>query len=266
MNDQYTLFLQKFERKKTTDDCYTPANIYEVVADWVAERYGVDKDTFVRPFWPDSDYTQFDYPNGCVVVDNPPFSILAQIIRDYNAEGIKYFLFADANKTREHACTVCAPANIVYENGADIPTAFVTNLAPELAMEAAPDLCAALREADKKNRAKQRKELPVYEYPYEVLTAARCGYFAVHGTPFQVRRDECVFIRALDAQRKAGKSIFGGGLLLSERAAAERAAAERAVAERAVAIQWPLSEAERYAVKHIGKNKAARKAAKEEVK
>lgn len=29
--DEYTEFLQKFERKKTTDDCYTPENIYWAV-------------------------------------------------------------------------------------------------------------------------------------------------------------------------------------------------------------------------------------------
>ena len=45
--------------------------------------------------------------------------------------------------------------------------------------------------------------------------------------------------------RSAGKSgIFGGGLLLSRRAAAERAAAERAAAERAAAHMWALSERE----------------------
>ena len=55
-------------------------------------------------------------------------------------------------------------------------------------------------------------------------------------------------IHALDAQRKKGKNIFGGGLLLSERAAAERAAAERAAA-----IVWDLSEAERMAVASMGR-------------
>ena len=41
--DEYADFLQKFERKKTTDDCYTPENIYGAVLDWAARRYGFDK-------------------------------------------------------------------------------------------------------------------------------------------------------------------------------------------------------------------------------
>lgn len=46
----YAGFVEKFETKKTTDDCYTPANVYEVVANYVAETYGVDRVDMVRPF------------------------------------------------------------------------------------------------------------------------------------------------------------------------------------------------------------------------
>ena len=49
--------------------------------------------------------------------------------------------------------------------------------------------------------------------------------------------------------RQYGKSIFGYGLLLSERAAAERAAAEREEA-----IKWQLSEREWRIVQEMGKN------------
>lgn len=52
---EYAAFVEKFKPKKTTDDCYTPENIYDVVADWVAEEYGADRDAFVRPFWPGAD-------------------------------------------------------------------------------------------------------------------------------------------------------------------------------------------------------------------
>lgn len=41
--DEYAEFLQKFERKKTTDDCYTPENIYGAVLYWASRRYGFDK-------------------------------------------------------------------------------------------------------------------------------------------------------------------------------------------------------------------------------
>lgn len=39
----YQAFVDKFKPKKTTDDCYTPANIYEAVAAWVAEEYHRDR-------------------------------------------------------------------------------------------------------------------------------------------------------------------------------------------------------------------------------
>ena len=87
--------------------------------------------------------------------------------------------------------------------------------------------------------------MPRYEYPYEVATAAMLQRYAKYGVEFGVRRDECVRIAALDMQRDQGKAIFGGGLLLGERAAAERAAAERAAAERAAAERWTLSARER---------------------
>ena len=47
------------------------------------------------------------------------------------------------------------------------------------------------------------------------------------------------------------KVIFGGGLILSDRAAAERAAAERAAAERAAATKWELSARERAIVEYL---------------
>ena len=63
--------------------------------------------------------------------------------------------------------------------------------------------------------------------------------------------DRVELIPVKDGQREKGDAIFGGGLLLSERAAAERAAAERAAAER-----WALSDREKALVAELGKTKA----------
>ena len=63
-NEEYNEFLDKFEAKKTTDDCYTPELVYEAVADWVAKEYGVDRKRFVRPFYPGGDYQRFKYRGG----------------------------------------------------------------------------------------------------------------------------------------------------------------------------------------------------------
>ena len=95
-NEEYNDFLEKFETKKTTDDCYTPENVYDVVASWVEKEFGLNRKNFMRPFYPGGDYQNEKYGEGKVVVDNPPFSILAQILKWYEDHGVKFFLFAPA--------------------------------------------------------------------------------------------------------------------------------------------------------------------------
>lgn len=74
-DEEYQEFLKKFEAKKTTDDCYTPDNIYDAVRDWAAEKYEIGNAAIVRPFYPGGDYKREKYPSGCVVIDNPPFPL-----------------------------------------------------------------------------------------------------------------------------------------------------------------------------------------------
>ena len=256
----YDAFKAKFVQAKTTDDCYTPANVYEAVADWVAAEYGLDKASFVRPFWPGGDYLRFDYPAGCTVVDNPPFSIRTEICDFYLRRGIPFFLFSPALTllTRragvEH---IAVGVSITYENGADVPTSFVTSLGGSV-LRTAPALYAAVDRANKANTPAGKKVLPKYEYPDEIVTAAMAQRWCKYGVAYSVGPGDCVAVGALDAQKQAGKSIFGCGLLLSERAAAERAAAERAAAERAAAeraavLRWPLSPRERRMSEKLGR-------------
>ena len=68
------------------------------------------------------------------------------------------------------------------------------------------------------------------------------------GIEFAVKREDCTYVEKLDSQRAAGKKIFGGGLLLSNRAAAEKAAAEKAAAH-----VWELSECEKGIIASLGK-------------
>ena len=89
IDGSYKGFVEKFEPKKTTDDCYTPENIYDVVADFVAIRYGLNRENFRRVFWPGGDYQAETYCPEDVVVDNPPFSILSQIVTWYQDRGRK---------------------------------------------------------------------------------------------------------------------------------------------------------------------------------
>lgn len=257
----YEAFVGKFEPKKTTDDCYTPPEVYDAVLGYCVERFGVDPAKAVRPFYPGGDYEAFEYPEGCCVVDNPPFSILSEIVDFYVSRSVPFFLFAPSltcfGPLRRHLGKVTAllcDSNVTYENGALVRTAFLTSLLPGVACESEPALGRLVDESVDAVKARMRLErgapLPKYEFPDSVLTAARLQWMAGHGEPLRVMADECVFVRNLDAMKAECKSgIFGGGLLLSkhateERAAAERAAADRAAAERAAARRWVLSERE----------------------
>ena len=262
--EEYNAFVEKFKPKRTTDDCYTPDAVYDVVAEFVVKTYGVNRDGFVRPFFPGGDYEHHHYPDGCVVVDNPPFSILANILAFYATHGVRFFLFAPA-LTLFSAVTdkVCAALptgiNVTFDNGAELPVSFLTNLEPEhIRVKTYPELYTAINRAVQ--TIKTTATVPRYEYPDEVITAAMCQRWCKYGISYELTTEDCMLIGALDAQRRRGKAIFGKGYLLSERAAAERAAAERAAAERAAAERaaaerWELSERERYIVEHLGKSK-----------
>lgn len=251
-SDEYQEFLRKFETKKTTDDCYTPENIYEVVADYVAEKYGVKKADFVRPFYPGGDYQKENYKPSSVVVDNPPFSIISEICRWYSEHGIRFFMFAPTLTIMGilAASKVIVGAQVVYENGANVNTSFVTNM-DEFEARSAPDLRERLDEANDANLRTMRKELPKYCYPIEVMRQTDFAQLSKYGQFFGVKKEECRRVSALDSQKEGGKVIFSGGYLISERAAAERAAVERAAAERANATTWELSAREREIIKSL---------------
>lgn len=256
--EDYEGFVEKFKPKKTTDDCYTPDEIYEVVAEWVAEKYGVRRSDMVRPFWPGGDFEAFDYPDGCCVVDNPPFSMLTKICEFYLSRNIPFFLFAPSltllsgSKTCMRMCHILCDACIEYENGAVVRTGFVTSYDDGIVARTAPELGKAINAKVDELHRRERVELPKYEYPDYVVTAAMMQRWSKYGIEFEVRREDCAHIGKLDAQKERGKRIFGSGLLLSERAAAERAAAERAAAERARAHVWELSDRELAIVSMLG--------------
>jgi len=63
-NDEYNDFVEKFEPKKTTDDCYTPDNVYEAVLNWVVNEFDIDRSKVVRPFYPGGDYQSENYAGG----------------------------------------------------------------------------------------------------------------------------------------------------------------------------------------------------------
>ena len=256
----YQSFVEKFIPKKTTDDCYTPENVYAVVKDWAVDRYGLSGAEVLRPFYPGGDYKAVTYDEDSVVIDNPPFSIISEICDWYMQNGVRFFLFAPAltllSIGRGSLNYIACGATVVFENGANISISFVTNMG-DFAVESAPDLRGLLKAANDENLRAVRKALPVYSYPPNVLTSAMVQYFSSHGVDFRVPRTHLSFVRSLDSQREKGKGVFGKGFLISEKAAAEKAAAEKAAAEnaaaeRAAAEKWQLSDREKAIIASLG--------------
>ena len=100
---------------------------------------------------------------------------------------------------------------------------------------------------DRQKKAKTAT-LPKYSYPMNVITG-KDYRLAKYGQTFRLRREECIVVPELDAQRVHGKQIFGSGFLISDRAAAERAELEKLATrkerEEIPAVEWTLSERER---------------------
>ena len=247
LND-YEGFTEKFKPKKTTDDCYTPPAIYYAVLGWLkSQGYITDDTEIIRPFYPGNDYQAFDYTDGCVVVDNPPFSIYAQIVRWFISNGVKFFLFGPQLTLKVIGADVCyLPANvsITYENGAVVATGFVTNLINGVRMWTAPTLHRALKLA-----SPPKKIVPKNTYPLNLITCATFGKISSREVEFKVMAEDCREIGNVESLARVKKSLFGGGWLLSTRAAAERAAAERA---SGICIQ--LSESELKIIEELDTN------------
>ena len=251
-HNDYEGFVEKFKPKKTTDDCYTPPAVYAAVKDWACQRFGIDPDKTVRPFWPGGDYEVLDYPAGAVVLDNPPFSCLAKIVQFYQARQIPFFLFAPGltalGLTRHGAGVVYADSRITYHNGAQVNTAFVTSYGDN-AVEITPDLGEAIKVAQQKGRTIKRT---VYQYPPNLLTTQGVLALARNGVPYVLPRREAVFIRALDAMRAEKKEAFGGALLISDAAAARKVTAEQTIPHPDTPTRvWELSDRERQIVAEL---------------
>lgn len=260
--DDYEAFVAKFERKRTSDDCYTPPEVYDIVRGWLAEQVDLNGCDVVRPFWPDTDYKQVEYPPGCVVVDNPPFSRFAEIVRWYLERGVRFFLFAqhktifalDAPYTR----LVCG-ADVIYENGAAVRTSFASNLFGDVLAMSVPDLYERLEALNR-----SRNPLPRYHYPAHLLTFSDVARCSVHGVALSIPRSEAAFVRRLDSQQASKRGIYGGGFLLSDRQAARMEAAlreaDRHKAEKAAqeieAHAWAISDREREIIAQLSAGQA----------
>lgn len=251
--ESYEEFVEKFKPKKTTDDCYTPEDVYDVIRNYVIEKYDLQGHPVVRPFWPGGDYENFNYPENCVVIDNPPFSILAQILDFYAEKKIEFFLFAPQLTVMSSAgprCNIVITGNqIIYENKAVVATSFVTSLG-NYKIDVDSTLYRKIQDVVEAENQKMKRLK--YSYPAEVLTTTTIQKLAGQGVDLRIREEDCFFIRVLDTQRKQKKSLYGAGFLLSKNATAEKKAAEKKAAEKDKVIEWKLSDREREIIEKLG--------------
>ena len=228
--NDYDSFVDKFRQKKTTDDCFTPREVYDCVVNHVSEICDINGLKIVRPFYPGGDFESYQYPSNCVVIDNPPFSIISKIAKFYVERGIKFFLFAPHLTLfciKSAPCKIVVGSNLIYENGAIVKTSFITNLFDDIEVMTDPELFIKLKKANKIIK----KQNPIYEYPTQLLTVSDLACCAENGVKVFFKKGEIFPISQLDSQKKSKKAIFGKGFLLSQ-PAAERKSAARELAAR----------------------------------
>ena len=215
----YGEFTDKFKAKLTTDDCYTPEPVYNAVKDWTVKHYGIEGREIVRPFWPGADFETFDYPENCVVIDNPPFSLYDVILKFYTENGIDFMLFGPSLTLfkKYDCCYIVTNEIVTYANGAKVNTSFVTNLDKNYRILCDRELKDSINAAEHLQKVK-KQDLPHIEYPQNIVTSAILGKTA--RVDFRVRKEEAAWCPKINGER-----LFGGGFLLSDRAAADRAAA-----------------------------------------
>lgn len=248
----YESFVAKFsENPKTTDDCFTPQDVYEAVVKYVGTIVDLTDKLILRPFFPGGDYEHSDYPDNGVVIDNPPFSIFTKCCAFYSMHKIPFFLFGPG-LTIASCCKYCTAVivadQITFENGAKVKCNFASNLYGNTMITTAPLLNDLITACPSQN---QKVNLPKFRYPDEVLDVSAMQTICRGGILFSVSRDECEIIRNLDRHPKNG-GLFGDHFLLSATKGADKEAARQRAQEAArQAIPIELSPRERRIVERL---------------
>lgn len=247
----YESYVAKFQNKeKTTDDTYTPRDVYEAVLEYVRSIYPMEGKEVLRPFYPGGDYRHAVYPDDGVVVDNPPFSIFTEICKFYSAARIPFFLFGPGLtifSVLKYCSVVVINPQIEFDNGAKVQCNFATNLIGDTLVTTAPALGNLITQCKSQT---PKANLPKYGFPPEVLSASDFQCIARGDEVFSIKKSEAMVIRDLDCfPKRCG--LFGNHLLVSE--AAAKAAAKAAEKAKNV-IPVRLSPRERMLVERLNKN------------
>jgi hypothetical protein len=248
----YESFLAKFaDNPKTTDDCFTPQDVWEAVVQYVGTVVDLSDKQILRPFFPGGDYEEAIYPENGIVIDNPPFSIFTNIVRFYTARNIPFFLFGNGmtiTRCLKYCTAIIINGSITFENGASLPCNFASNLFGDTLIMTAPKLHRAILSCPSQQK-NSGKNVNTYNWPKELLTVSDMSSFARAGIEFSVSRNEGYIVNDLD-NMPTTSGLFGAQVLISESKTAEKIALENKV-HRNIPIE--LSPRERRIVEQLNK-------------
>lgn len=231
----YESFIAKFaDNPKTTDDCYTPPDIYDAVVKWLGTKIDLTGKQILRPFYPGGDYVMAEYPEDGIVIDNPPFSLFTKIVQFYCTRNVPFFLFGPGMTigTCFRWCTaVIVNEQIRFSNGAMLKCHFASNLFGDAVMYSCPELSKMLKNCPSQD---YKANLTKYRYPDELCSVSDMQTIAKGDYDFIIHRDECQIVSDLDLHPKA-TGLYGIHLLLSSGKAAAKVAA-KAAADRAIPV------------------------------
>lgn len=208
--EEYKAWLEKFDNKYTTDECFTPPNIYNAVVDYCKSHYKINNLEIIRPFYPNGDYKKENYENK-IVIDNPPFSILKSIVDFYTSNSIPFFLFCDARYANQYiknkdVCVIVTQVGVIYENGVNVSTSFITNLEQGTAIKVDGVLYNKLKAIQKTKEGMQK-----VKYPKNVFSCPLLGPIAKQGIIFEIKNNELQYISNLN-----GRRLYGGGFITTD--------------------------------------------------
>ena len=130
---------------------------------------------------------------------------------------------------KQNVTYIGVSCTITYENGANVNTAFVTNMMGDLICTTAPDLHESVKKANDDNLKQSKKTVRKLSFPNCVLRATTLQTMSRAGVDFCVRREQgCVVGQTCESKN----SEFGNSILLSDIATAEKLAAEKLAAEK----------------------------------
>ena len=133
---------------------------------------------------------------------------------------------------KQNVTYIGVSCTITYENGANVNTAFVTNMMGDIICTTAPDLHESVKKANDDNLKQNKKTVRNLSFPDCVLRATTLHTMSRAGVDFCIKRGQgCVVGQTCESKN----SEFGNSILLSDTATAKKLTAEKLTAEKLAA-------------------------------